>query len=216
MRFLTEFLYFFLKFPPITWVLSKILERWEVNDTFPEGGVDAMAVISYAATNNSLTHGSFVVVDASKHHVNSDVIVGWGVFAGPNQDVERKRKEVLFRDVPNICVGAVTSSTDECEAILKAWVKIGKKINKVGVGAEGAHSRRDRLVWQYYLPKYFPNAKLCFCSSDARRCADRWNPMYLQRYWQVWLLFNIFFYPLYRWFPGVAWFAKRNFHQASS
>lgn len=198
-------------------MLSKLLEVWEVNDTFPTEGVDAIAVVSYAA-HNTLTHGSrqIIMIGMNYHQRNPNTIIGWGVFAGTTQEIERREKESIFKNAPNIYVGAVTSSTDECEAILQAWQKTGRHINKVGVGAEGAHSRRDRLVWQYYLPKYFPNAKLYFCSVNTQHCADNLNPIYLQRYWQVWLCFNVCFYPLYRWFPGVAWFAKHNFHQVSS
>jgi hypothetical protein len=216
--FLTEFLYFFLRFPPITWILEWILEAWQVNDVFPQDGVDAMAVISYAANKDELTYGSCQVALMSRSlKPNQDMLIGWGTFAGPTQETEERLKRFIFRSTPNVVyVNSVTSSTDECKAILEAWVKTGKQIRKVGVAVEGAHSRRDRLVWMYLLPKYFPNAKLFFRSVDARQCADKRNPMYLQRYWQVWLVFNICFYPLYRWFPGVAWFAKKNFHQASS
>lgn len=217
MKYLAVFLYFFLKNRFVSSVLEKVLEKWQVQDTFPENSLDAIAVISYAAHSMGLTTGSVVTsargVYLAELHRS---IIGWGIFKGPTQEIERFEKEKIFGSVTNVCVGEVTSSTDECEAILEAWQKTGRKIERVGVEAEGSHARRDKLVWQYYLPKYFPNAKLFFSSADARDCADKRNPMHLQRYWQVWLLFNICFYPLYRWFPGVAWFAKRNFHQATN
>lgn len=200
--------------PGLSWVLS----RWQIDDSLPKGGVDAFALISYAAHRDGLTRGSGVTMRRAYWYLIRRAlpgIVGFGVFKGPTATVEQERKENFFSAKRYHFVGAVTSSTDECEAILSAWKQAGENPASICVIAEGAHSRRGRAVWKHILPNYFPSAKLYFKSVDARLCSDHRNPMHLQRYWRVWLVFNVVFYPLYTMWPGVGWFAKKNFHQSA-
>ena|SRR6185436_10834480 len=218
MRLIAEFLHAILDNRFAHWILLWILKKWQVNDSVPEEGTDVTCLISCSAHQDGLTSGSELTLALAGGNTlrNRKTLVLWGIFRNPLQEVERREKESALRDTDNICVGDVTSSTDECEAMLEVLRELGKPIHSLLVVPEACHSRRDRLVWKWYLKKYFPKAVLYFRSADAEKSADPRNPMFLQRYWEVWLIFNIMFYPLYRWFPGVGWFAKRNFHQAAS
>jgi hypothetical protein len=135
----------------------------------------------------------------------------WGSFSKSPNSLEREIKFGLF---PNsIYVGRVSSSTDECEAVRKAALAVGKQTGHIVVIADGAHSRRCKRVWEYL----FPNSEICFRSVPAWLTADKENPMRLQRNWRVWLLANILADTLaYRWEPVLRFLIKENFSQPTN
>lgn len=189
-------------------MLKWIAQKWAASDPLPKE-VNLIAVISYTAANKtSLTNGSRKIVELAKSIAEKypEALVGW-CSSGKNEQIEREVKMSVFPE--SIYAGVATSSTDECEAILMAVTITGRPIRKIVVVAEGSHSRRCKLVWEYY----FPNIEICSQSIPAWEAADRENPAWTQRSWRGWLLVNVVLYPFFRWWPGVAWFAKRSFHQ---
>jgi 2-polyprenyl-6-methoxyphenol hydroxylase-like FAD-dependent oxidoreductase len=192
-------------------VLKWLAQKWAVNDPRPRN-IDLVVAISYAATETRLTNGSQSVLKLAKIVADAfpEAMVAWGWFSkNSNRFLE---KEVKSSVLGGTCVGPVSSSTDECEAIRESAIATGRPIRTVVVIAEGAHSRRCKQVWECM----FPGTEICFWSVAAWLAADKKNPMWLQRYWRVWLLANIVLYPLYRFWPGVAWFAKHNFSQPAA
>lgn len=189
-------------------MLKWLAQKWSVKDPLPKEA-DLIAMISYtAATETSLTNGSRKTAELAKAIAEKypEALVGW-CSSGKNEQIEREVKMSVFPE--SIYAGVATSSTDECEAIRKAVTTIGRPIRNIVVVTEGSHSRRCKLVWEYY----FPNTEICSRAVPAQEAADRWNPAWTQRRWQIWFIVNVVLYPFFRWWPGVAWFAKRNFHQ---
>lgn len=189
-------------------MLKWLAQKWATNDPLPKE-VDLIAMISYTAkTETSLTNGSRKTVELTKIIANKhpEALVGW-CSSGKNEQIEREVKISVFPE--GIHAGVATSSTDECEAIRKIVTTTERSIRSIVVVAEGSHSRRCKLVWEYY----FPNTEICSRSIPAWEAADRENPAWTQRRWQIWFLINVVLYPFFRWWPGIAWFAKRNFHQ---
>lgn len=186
---------------------------WDVNNRPPQN-VEAIALISYAARGDgSLTNGSHFTthfaIEAMKTYSNARLY--WGVYSENEMsaNIEFTNKNTTFNKLfpgRHEFVGRVSSSTEECRAILANCS--GEK--SFLVFAEGWHSRRCQIVWRHFF-----SGTLFFRSFQGDVCADRDNPMWFQRYSFVWMLFNFAFTPLYKFYPGVEWFAKRNFHQPS-
>lgn len=193
-------------------MLHWISKVWALNDPLPLSEPDLIVLISYGAYVNQgqthLTRGSLMTAHIAstlkKRYPQAKVV--YGVFSKnpPGANEEQKLSNI---DKKPICVGPVSSSTDECEAILK----VAGDATSIVVVAEGWHSRRLRLVW-----KHFFKGNLCFCSAQGDTCADPHNPMWMQRYSLVWMLINMLLTPFYKFFPGVSWFAKQNFSQPAS
>lgn len=187
-----------------------LAKKWAINDPLPKEA-DIIATISYAATRARLTHGSERTMLLAKEiaKLKTEATVVWGWFSkNPDRFLEREIKQSVLGGV---CVGPVSSSTDECEAIRK--VAETRRSGAIIVVTEGAHSRRCKRVWEYM----FPNAEICFRSIPAWEAADPENPMWFQRRWQVWLLVNIAADLLaYRWEPILRFLIKRNFSQPAS
>ncbi len=216
MKILAIVLHAILSMPIISYFLKKILPWWQRSDVLPpRTKVDAVVIISYGTHQTDLTEGSQAVLERALETGRYRTVYFFGVFRHNMSCFEKIRKILFLQKVPWICVGEVTSTTDECESILKKIKEKKPETKVIVVSAEGAHTPRARLVWQYFLPHYLPQAQVYMVTSNARLCADQKNPMYLQRYWQVWLVFNMFFYPLYKYFPGVRFFARLNPHQSS-
>ena len=180
---------------------------WALNDPLPKD-VDVIALISYAATTTHLTNGSRRTTGLAAHFAKSypnAVIVG-GIFSKNSGSIEWMEKEMILNGYPNkmICVGPVSSTTDECEAILKA----SGNAKSIIIVCEGWHSRRVRIVW-----KHFFTGEMCFQSVSGHRCADPKNPMWMHRYSMLWATINICLTPFFKFFPGVGWFARKNFSQ---
>lgn len=231
MKILIGCLDFILQLPGISWAMEKILDEWQFSPQgdcplIPDEGFEGkhtisnqwagVALISYGARGNHLTNGSwattFAAVDTADNAYYPSVT--FGAFYG--DEIEKNIKTSYISDhAPQArlaFVGSVTSTTDECLAILRQW-RNTEEIDLVIVVAEGCHARRARVVWQHFLPHFFPEAKMVFRVVDARDCEDVQNPMILQRYWRIWLLVNILLLPFFKFWPGVAWFAKQNFAQ---
>jgi hypothetical protein len=192
-----------------------LAKKWMLKDPLPQK-TNIIAVISYGATLNRLTNGSEEVVNLAEHLsviVYSDTSVIWGSFSkNPNCEYGLEQLIKKGRLPGSIYAGLVSSTTDECKAIKEAVRTIGKPAGTIVVIAEGAHSRRCKIVWEYF----FPNSEICFRSIPPWRAGDKENPMWFQKNWRIWLLINICLYPFYKWFPGVGWFAKKNFSQPAS
>lgn len=189
-------------------MLKWIGELWAINDPLPEK-VDAIALISYAATKNTLTMGSWHTIDMACKLGNrypEAVIIG-GTFSKNPSDMEQKLKVAILTTYRAASVGLVSNSIDECKAVLKA----AGDVKSIIVVADGWHSRRDKIIW-----KNFFKGDLCFRSVPGCLCADRENPMWIQRYSPIWMLVNVILTPFYKWLPGVDWFAKKNFSQPVS
>ena len=188
-------------------MLRMISKVWDVNDPLP-AHADVIALISYGAAPGAVTNGSlWTAIHANRlkrKYPNAKII--FGVFS-KNLPGSEEEQKILPLCPKSVCVGPVSSSTDECEAILKA----AGDVKNIIVVAEGWHSRRLKIVW-----KHFYKGELCFKSVAGDECADPRNPMWMQRYSLVWMCINMFFTPLYKFFPGVAWFAKQNFSQPAN
>ncbi len=222
---------FLLQLPGVGWLMERLLDMWQFspegacplirNDRFEELVTNtnqevAIALISYGARAEHITNGSLVTTLAAIHTIKAldCKTIAFGSFYGDKKEEEIKK--ALLRDLApgeNVSfVGPVTSTTDECVAILHEWQKHGG-VEVIVVVAEGCHARRARVVWSHFTPYFFPKAKMVFRVVDARVCEDAENPMLLQRYWRVWLIVNIILLPFFKWCPGVNWFAKHNFAQ---
>ncbi len=190
--------------------LRKLAMVWEVNDPLPENA-DLIAVASAAATRERLTKGSMEIsllaLEVAKKYPSA--LICWGSFSkNPNPDIEWREKAEIFSSNRNVFIGGVSSSTDECKAFRSAILAKKIDVRNVVVVTEGSHSRRYKRVWQHF----FPNVNVCFRSVPAQKAADRKNPIWLQRYWQVWLVANICAYPLYMG-NGVKRMTRFNFSQ---
>jgi hypothetical protein len=189
---------------------------WAVNDPFPKK-VKAIGLVSLAARYDAdeLTNGSEVTTSLAENLMMGfpEAILYWGVYSKNEHSVEierQKKTERFERLLPNRhhYVGKLSSSTDECETMIEAASSLTDSFIFV---TEGWHSRRARIIW-----KYFFKGELCFRSIPGYLCADRKNPMFWQRYSCLWALMNIALTPLYKFFPGVSWMAKKNFSQPSN
>ena len=180
------------------------------NDCFYEK-IGFIALISFAATPTRLTNGSReTVIKACEVAVRypDALIFGGTYFKNPEPNFELLEKRRVFGD-QFVWVGPVSSTTDEREAIVREATKRGLQISKVIVVDESYHAIRTKIVWRHY----HPNADIRFRLVPGSKAADWKNPMLLQRIALVWLVANLALAPLYKWFPGVKWFAKRNFSQ---
>lgn len=188
-------------------MLRLISRIWDVNDPLP-AHVDVIALISYGAVPGAVTNGSLLTaIHANKlKRIYPNAKIIFGVFS-KNLPGSEEEQKILPLCPTSLCVGPVSSSTDECEAILKA----AGDVKNIIVVAEGWHSRRLKIVW-----KHFYKGELCFRSESGNECADPRNPMWMQRYSLVWMCINMFFTPFYKFLPGVAWFAKQNFSQPAN
>ncbi|MCC2630703.1 MAG: hypothetical protein K0S38_512 [Candidatus Paceibacter sp.] len=203
---------------PLSPLLSLILKFWELNDELPtsDTSVQFIFLISYAATPEGLTNGSLhttrLVPELAKRYPCATIIGGEFSNNPANTYEWDKKLAVLHRQGLNVDrahnVGRVSSSIDEIFAMIRAadrFIQL-QNINNCIVVAEGAHSRRARVVWRHYLP----HTKIHFRSISAKHAADPKNPMAAQRYWQVWLVANLIAFPLFKWFPGVERIARKN------
>ncbi|KND46805.1 MAG: hypothetical protein AB201_03400 [Parcubacteria bacterium C7867-006] len=177
------------------------------NDRPPEK-IDAIVVISYGSTKTRLTRASSEVAlkaaSLAKEHPESTLY--WGFFGKSTfQTTEKFLKDRLFRGLKHICVGSVTSTTDECEAISKY---LPNTTQNIVVVVEGCHSRRCMKVWRYF----HQNSYVYASSINPIDGSDPGNPMWTQRHWIIWLPVNIILIPLY-WGNGPRRMAKVNFSQ---
>lgn len=191
-------------------MLRWISRLWDINDPLPETAPDVIVLLSYAAGKRNLTAGSWKTVEVAqeilKKYPNAQMI--WGLFSkNPHSDPANIEFVWKHEVLGGNYIGPVSSSTDECETILKS----AGNVKSIIVVAEGWHSRRAKIVWRHFFKR-----ELCFQSVAGHFCADPENPMWMQRYSIVWMLINMILTPFYKWFPGVGWFAKKNFHQPSS
>ncbi len=102
-------------------------------------------------------------------------------------------------------------------------LKIIDKGLKVLVVAEGAHSIRAKLVWQelareknitvYFASNEYPEIKGCKGNNKEILKYDTDNLMWMQRSIRIWTVVNMILFPFYRFFPGVKFFTRINFHQ---
>jgi hypothetical protein len=217
--------YWFLKNPVVIWIfhswpvsipLGWILRCWEVNDVIPEDEKPQLiAVPSYAASPEGLTNGSkkvaWLAADLAKKYPMAKVIGGEFRDNKPGSN-EWNRKLTILPPDRSISVGPVSSSIDEQIAIVKEALKHVPTVTSAIVVCEGAHSRRDRVVWRYFMP----GTRFYFRSVSAKKAADPKNPMIAQRHWQIWLLANLVAFPLFKWFPGVRRLARKNSSQPVS
>lgn len=195
-----------------------LAEAWMLNDSLPDK-VNLVVIISHGATDSRLTKGSRTVTHLARCVAlnYSSALIYWGSFSGNfKPEIEITGKEQMLKTTNlmerSVYVGLVSSSIDECEAVIKA--AFDKMVGRnVLIVCEGAHSRRCRRVWEYFLP----DVHLYFRSVPPWEAADKENPMWLQRYWRVWLLANIVANGLlYRWKPILRWLIRKNFSQPVS
>lgn len=195
-------------------MLKKLVKKWAVNDEerLPIT-VEFICLLSYGATESRLTKGSNLTtqlaIKVSKIYPEARVL--WGTLRHKNSSNEGAEKNVALDKTPgiDICVGKVSSTTDECEMLVEKmfYFEYDKFPRNIIVISEGSQSRRARIFWRWKMPK----TNIFFISVPAEDCADRENPMWLQRNWRVWFLFNIITTPFYFFFPGIM--AELNFHQ---
>jgi hypothetical protein len=181
------------------------------SDELPKA-VDFIALLSFASTPNRLTNGSRETVNLTVRLADqypNAFVIGGTYFDNSKPDVERSEKERILGE-RFIWVGPVTSTTDEYMAIVKEAQKRNLGTDRIIVVDESYHSIRARIVWNYYLPE----ARLSFQLISGSDAADRENPMPLQRNSATWLLVNLIFAPSYKWWPGVEWWARKNFNQS--
>lgn len=213
LRILVVLLHVFFSLPVVNWVWQKVLDVWQVNNRIPEGtSFDAGVITSYAATESRLTHGSRVVLERAVSLAGTKTLLFWGSFGPSNSNQEEKLKRLGLITFPHAFFGKVTSAEDETDACLQKMSQIfsecGESPEKIFIASEGCYSRRQELIWKRKVRKYFPKSKLYFVSVDAREAEDQENPMVFQRYWEVWLAFNIFFWVVYH-VPFAHWIVKR-------
>jgi hypothetical protein len=170
-------------------------------------------LLSFASSTVGLTNGSkettHLAMKLASTYPNIPIIGGtYFKNSEPNIEFEVKRRAFGERFID---VGPVTSTTDECEAIINKSIEMELFGDEIILVDEEWHSIRARIVWEYYLSQ---QTKLCLQLASAWKCSDRKNPMPLQRNFLVWGLANLFLAPLYKWYPGVAWWAKKNFNQS--
>jgi|GEM_PF-6025815 len=189
-------------------LMRAIAKKWAVNDPFPKKP-SLMVKISYATTKHGPTEMSDRVMALTLALMRladiykSDPVVVSGTFS--KNPTGFSEEEWLKSKLPKIVLlGDVSSTTDECQATKKVAETL--MVTSIVVIADGSHSRRAKIVWKHM----FPGVEICFRSTPAWEGSDPENPMWFQRNWKVWLLVNIAAYPLYRWFPGAAWFVKHN------
>ena len=181
------------------------------SDPLPETA-DLIALISFASTNVRLTNGSRLTLELAKKMVDrypNALVFGGTYFDNPQPDVERREKEKILGE-RFIWVGPVTSTTDEWKAIVKAALARNIQIDDMIIVDESYHSIRTRIVWEHC----HPDANICFQLIPGKDAADPENPMPLQRSATKWLLANLVLAPFYKWWPGVEWFAGKNFNQS--
>lgn len=192
--------------------MLRLIERiFSKNDEIPGGEkIDMIAVISYGTAGSRLTRASRAVAEEALAISGGQIPLVWCQFKF-NQDLNAEKfgKRHIFSKATNFFAGDATSSTDEAEAIIKTAQENNIDLKTIVVVAWSGHSRRDYLVWKYFLP----NSRIYMKSVRGWDGSDPGNPMKLQRSWQKWLLVNMILFPFYKFLPGVGWFAKRNFHQ---
>jgi hypothetical protein len=216
----------FLTTRPATWLLERILVHWELNDDFiatDPNSIKCIFLVSYAATEvisgpdceGELTHGSrfttLLAKDLAERYPTAWII--GGEFS-KNSPCTTEWQDKLKLLPPDRCinVGPVSSSTDETEAMIEAAHQKVISIDNSIVVFEGAHSRRDKVIWEFFAPF----ERLFFKSVSAKLAADPRNPIAAQRIWQVWLVANLIAFPFFKLLPGVGYFAKKNFSQPVS
>lgn len=101
-------------------MLGLISRVWDINDPLPNH-VDVIALISYAATDKELTNGSFHTRNLTRilHASYPRAKIIFGVFSKNSTHGKEVERQKVFFSSNAECVGDVSSSTDECEAILK-------------------------------------------------------------------------------------------------
>ena len=183
------------------------------SDPLPETA-DFIVLISFAATSKRLTNGSRLTLELAKkmadRYPNAPVI-GGTYFDNPEPDIELQEKNLILRE-RFICIGPVTSTTDEYDGIELTLQEKKFEVGNIIVIDEAYHSIRTRIVWRHYLSD--SDINLSFQLVPGYLAADLENPMPLQRSSPKWLLANLAAAPFYKWWPGVQWFATRNFNQA--
>jgi hypothetical protein len=173
---------------------------------------DFGVLISFAATNKRLTNGSRETLNLAREMIRrypNILIFGGTYFKNSEPDIEQQEKQGALGD-QFIWVGKVSSTTDECEAIKKEVQRRKIQSKDIIIADEEYHSLRTEPVWNHY----FPEATLSLQLTPGKIAADPENPMPSQRYWQTWLLANVVFAPTYKYYPGVEWWARRNFNQS--
>ncbi len=173
--------------------------------------IDGVLLPSYASTPGGLTDASMRTTRLA-NEVARDfpdcVVIGGEFVNNPKGSMEWERKLTILPKKRCVNIGLVSSTVDEVQAMAAKMKPCGTYV----IIGDGIHTRRARAVWKYYLPY----AKLIFRSIKPIHPADRANPMVFQRYWRDWLLFNLVFLPLFKWSPGVGFFATHNLSQPVS
>ena len=172
---------------------------------------DFIALISFgAASPDRLTNGSRETMMIARKLLDrypDALVFGGTFFLSPKYDIEKEEKERVLGQ-RFVWVGPVSSTTDERVKIVE-FARRKVQLDSIVIVDESYHSIRTRIVWEHYQP----NTRFSFQLVPGRLAADPENPMPLQRSATKWLIANLLFAPFYKWWPGVEWFAKRNFNQ---
>lgn len=186
-------------------MLQLLNKWWRINDKLPDR-IDVIAPISYGDTGSRLTTWSYETISLAKkiatEHREARIV--FGSFSKNPTDDEEKRKKEFLAGMKTVYIGKVRSTTDESEAIIKE-LHPGETVVIIPVTE---HAPRYRVVWKYLSR----NTKTYFHPTKFIP-GDKDNPMIIQRYSFIWLFINIALFPFYKFWPGVSWFAKKNFGQ---
>lgn len=215
----------FLGNPTVVWVLttrlvSAILSLflpWQRRqDPLPSDRsmVKFIFLISYADDGKQLTWMSFnttqLAATIADRYPGAKVL-GCEFINNPAGAHEWKRKLRILPEGRAVSAGKASSSTDERELLVAKALELENSIDYSIVVGNGAHMRRDSLVWEHY----HPTSRLCFRSTNAKLDDDPQNPMIAQRYWQTWVFANLVGEIFYR-LLGVGYFANKNLSQPVS
>lgn len=211
---------YFLSF--FDFIFEIIYTNWKIEyNPYKHNDFDYIIQITYGSWEHGLTTMSRLTHMRFNHqmnvHPNAQGIVS--LFRSKRtavQDEKLIRMDLMrpYLERVTFLEKGATSTTDECTIALE----IIPKGSKVLVVAEGSHSRRAYVVWEELsrdenIELHFKSTESPFHIKQDGLLFDKRNPMILQRSMRIWLLVNIILYPLYRFFPGVRFFAKLNFHQ---
>ncbi len=207
-----------------SWLVSRILSLFipwmeidERHELPSNDGIKNVFLISYAANEQGLTCMSLnttLLAILLAYEYPDSRIFSCEFRDNPEGSKEFASKKVLalrnslFGRIKN--AGNASSTTDERELLVAKALEVngGTTIGPSIIVGNGAHIRRARMVWRHYHPK----EKLWFVSTPMKGDDDPNSPMIAQRYWQTWIVANLFGLPVYK-ILGVEYFAKKNLSQ---
>lgn len=214
----------FVSSKPVTWLLrTRIISTllfpliyWtRVVEQLPDDpdSIRFIFLVSYAQTSRNEL--SWMSLNTSRlagtlaDYYKKAVVIG-GEFRDNKTSGEWNHKLTYIPSDRAFCIGKVSSTTDEREAIVAKAVSLfpGVNLDNSIVVCNGAHARRLSVVWRHF----HPHSKLYIVSTDPRADDDPENPMLAQRYWQTWLVANLVGEVAYR-LLGVDRFARKNMSQ---